>query len=585
MTFANFSPFLVAFGLLALAGGLYALQQLRVRYREIRVPTTLFWREAMEEAPVRIFRQRFRHPLAYLLILAISGLIWLAIAGPTVTGDHAEDTHYVLMLDGSASAARGNAFEEAVADLKRDAARLPKDSRTVLWVGAETHTLLAPGEQAVLLDRRIENKEPISTPNRLQDELQTLAMLEREGQATTAIIYGNAVVHQADYAAVSDRLNVFRAQAREISIGNSGLIALGIGEPASGRWTSVDVRISAASDDGSLISSRDLQLTLNGAPLEVGSLVDLGQGNFIVRNVPATGGLFSVQLVKEDLLSFDNVASIQLPNRPMIRVALSPSLGGRLKIALQSDPAVSLVMQSPDIIIRRAGESFGQEALEAANAALFEFTPMADQGQAFLLTYPADSTDNVLMDVVEKIGLNQIDSTAIATAAARPVEVAIEAGEGWTFSLWEELLTEEFNFVQSRRFPLFISGSVRWLSEADAWVPYIAAGQPLNPLVAGTSLPSFTDEVGNIYETLGVPFTPMAAGELMQTDGGGAWASLIDEDITLQADTSKEGVDLAIAEGGMVAALARQDLITWILLMVLALLAGEWFLFQRGRMP
>ncbi len=36
---------------------------------------------AAEEAPVRKFRESFRHPWAYVLILAICALIWLSMAG------------------------------------------------------------------------------------------------------------------------------------------------------------------------------------------------------------------------------------------------------------------------------------------------------------------------------------------------------------------------------------------------------------------------------------------------------------------------------------------------------------------------
>jgi hypothetical protein len=77
-------------GIAVLAGVLYALQRLRVRHRAVTVVTTLFWRVAAEEAPARTLRERFRHPWAYLLILVILCLLWLAWAGPEWTqGDPA----------------------------------------------------------------------------------------------------------------------------------------------------------------------------------------------------------------------------------------------------------------------------------------------------------------------------------------------------------------------------------------------------------------------------------------------------------------------------------------------------------------
>jgi len=82
MNFSQLSPAAVFAGLAALAALLYALQRLRVRHREVTVPTTLFWKIAAEKAPARTFRERFRHPWAYLLFLLIASLLWLAFAGP-----------------------------------------------------------------------------------------------------------------------------------------------------------------------------------------------------------------------------------------------------------------------------------------------------------------------------------------------------------------------------------------------------------------------------------------------------------------------------------------------------------------------
>ena len=76
-------------GLAGLAAGLFVLQQLRTRYRDVTVVTTLFWKQVIDEAPVRKFRERFRHPLAYALILAICSLIWLAFAEPQFAGTRA----------------------------------------------------------------------------------------------------------------------------------------------------------------------------------------------------------------------------------------------------------------------------------------------------------------------------------------------------------------------------------------------------------------------------------------------------------------------------------------------------------------
>ena len=58
MSFANLSGLGVVLGVAGLAGALFLLQRLRVRYQPKRVVTTLFWKEALEEARARVLVRR-----------------------------------------------------------------------------------------------------------------------------------------------------------------------------------------------------------------------------------------------------------------------------------------------------------------------------------------------------------------------------------------------------------------------------------------------------------------------------------------------------------------------------------------------
>ena len=130
MSFANLPLFGVLGGIAALAALLFLLQLLRIRHIEVTVPTTIFWQAAAREAPVRVLRGVFRHPLAYLLVLAIATLLWLAFAGPELAEDRAA-TYRVLYLDGSAHAASGDDFETAVEALRADIGGLAEGQREV----------------------------------------------------------------------------------------------------------------------------------------------------------------------------------------------------------------------------------------------------------------------------------------------------------------------------------------------------------------------------------------------------------------------------------------------------------------------
>ena len=179
MGFANLSTWAVAGGLAALAAVLYALQRLRIRLRERQVATLLFWKAALDESPARTLVQRFRHVWAYLLILSICSLIWLAIAEPEWR-DRRGDDFYVLLLDGSAGMAREGRFEQALEELERDLASLPPDRRQVLWSGARAETLLRPGEHALLLRQRLAGRTPEAVPSLLESQLAQLASIRRD---------------------------------------------------------------------------------------------------------------------------------------------------------------------------------------------------------------------------------------------------------------------------------------------------------------------------------------------------------------------------------------------------------------------
>ena len=136
MSFSNLPLVWGLLGALAIAGILYLLQRLRVRHQLVEVETTLFWQQAMEESRARVLVQRFRHPWAYLLILAIALLLWLSVAGLRGGGDAQRD--HVVLLDGSAAMAIGERFPEVVALANDYVGALPEDARTVVFADGQS---------------------------------------------------------------------------------------------------------------------------------------------------------------------------------------------------------------------------------------------------------------------------------------------------------------------------------------------------------------------------------------------------------------------------------------------------------------
>lgn len=591
MNFGNLSAFGVVAGLAGLAAALFALQQLRTRYRDVTVVTTLFWKQVIDEAPVRKLRERFRHPLAYALVLAICSLLWLAFAEPRFQGREDQAFH-ILVLDGSAGMAAGDRFEAAIARLKEYVSRLPSDRRQVIWSGGEVRPLLSPGEHELLLSKRLERLSPEAAPSSLERVVRQLSASPRSEAGTLILLFGDAPVRKEVLALLPASMTVKRALAPAPLWGNSGITALGVADAASGAWDKVDVfaemqstgdrRVAPVVPVANVHDGLNVQIDVNGQAVPADSVIRAGQG-FIVHDVPAEGGLLTVRVSSADSLSLDDRASIRLPRKPLVRVQLSPSLDAVLGPVLNSDPGVTLVDANADVVIRRAGESVG------ANAPALEFVRAASQPQAFVLTHP-DSLNShaVFVNAVEDIGLKHIDAMSLARESGRPIEVSVATSGQWRFSVWEELLSENFNFTRSRAFPLFVANAVRWLAGTDAWHPFVAAGQPLVTTGAGERAP-IVNAVGRVLDPLNADFVPPVAGELKYVGrpfrgaelNASLSVSLLDPDVTRGA--RDESVEMAAPEPADL--VPDSSPATWLLVLAVILLAVEWYYFQMGRMP
>jgi hypothetical protein len=517
MSFATLPVTWVLAGLAGLAAGLFVLQQLRTRYRDVTVVTTIFWKQVVDEAPVRKFRERFRHPLAYALILAIASHIWLAFADPQFAAS-SDGTYHIAMLDGSAGMAAGNRFERAVSDLERYVSSLPADRRQVIWSGAELRTLLAPGEHDLLLGKRLARLSPEPAPASVERAIRQLSASfygagpggPRPGQQTNIVLFGDAPVRKQVLDLLPASITVTRASEGDAALkNNGGITALGVADAQSGAWNRVDVLI-----DVQRVGARppDVQLTLDGQAVPAAAITRTGGGDgqhLLVRDMPAAGGLFTAKLTGDsDDLSLDDAASVRLPDKPILKVQVSPSLERDLGPVLRADSGVSMVTSAPQIVVRKAGETIG------GTAPALEFVPSASQSQAFVLTHPdALDSNDVLADAVDRIGLTQIDAMALAQEAGRPIEVSITTGQQWRVSVWNDLLSEQYNFTRSREFPLFVANAVRWLAGTPAWYSSVGAGRPLVAASVGSALRVVAPN-GRVIDPLGTAFIPPQAGDL-----------------------------------------------------------------------
>ncbi|MCB9913972.1 MAG: BatA domain-containing protein [Planctomycetes bacterium] len=569
MSFSLFSPLGFAAGLVALAGVLYLLQRLRVRHREVDVATTLFWHEAVHEARARVLVQRFRHPWAYALVLAIAALLWSAVGAPERRGAGAH--RYLFALDASAAMSRDGHVEGALARLRELLDEVPRDAREVVLCGAYPATLLAPGEEALLLDERLaqladdEALLPEAAPPSVLRVLEAAA--RSDARPTTALVLSAAPLDAERLALLPASFEVRRVAYAPTAAAapSTGVTALGIAEARSGAWDRVDVLVEVAADG---VEPPAPNLAVDGAPVaQALTRRALGPGlaQFVVRDLPARGGTLRAQLPLGSSPAFVASAALVLPDREPLRVALAPGLAPLLGEALASDPALRLVEEGAEVVVRRADDALG-----AGLPALVVTT--RDAAPAFRVRYAGDDdAEEVLRQAMGALALDQIDTTALAEESAAAIELAVEPGDAREVGVWEELLGPAYDLRDSRAFPLFLAGSLRWLAARAELVPWIAAGE--TPIAARV----LTKGPDVRLEPLGAAAVLPWSGPYVTADGARLEASVLARDAVLAGAPAEDAYDDAPG--------AASDPVTWLLLAALALLVFEWRQVRTGRMP
>lgn len=557
-------------GLAVLAGVLFALQRLRVRHREVEVVTTLFWREAIEETRARVLVQRFRHPWAYLLVLLVASLLWFAVAGPEFGG--AGGREHVLVVDASAGMGWGTRFADALKAARERASELPRANTRVLLAGARVDTLLDRGEALPLFDRRIASRQPDECPASVQRALFDVASLASAEHPISIEVFGDAPVDKAALELLRKSVEVKRADLGAFDWkNNSGLVALGVTEAASGTWDRVDVYCEIARD------GRGAEL-LGADPGIEWREIDATEtrSRNIARDVPARGQRLDIRVTSGGVFMADDTATIVLPDRPLIRVALSPKTPEIVRTALAADPGVAIVDGEADVVVKHSGETFGGDApaIELSDDA---------SGPAFVVRRVAvvDAEDE-LRESFEELGLSEIDSTELAQTAGKPIELTLEVADRPGIALWSSLLDDRFDFAHGRAFPLFLARSVRWLARVEPIATTCAAGE-----LASDGSQQWRDpntKMGTVRDSVGAELRIPRAGEGENERGRIAHASLLDPGSSGFA-IDDSGQSNALSASPATHGAGASELLPLIVLLAIALLLVEWWLVRTERIP
>ena len=291
-------------------------------------------------------------------------------------------------------------------------------------------------------------------------------------------------------------------------------------------------------------------------------------------DVPANGGVFQVTLAGDDDVKFDNEASVALPLKQPIRVAVGENLPNSVLLALRADAALQIVSLSEEADVAVVGPGDPASPLPT-----FSVVPMDSQEIAFVIGIDeGEDADRSLQVAVDSLGLRNIDAVSIATELNRDIEVQMEIGDQRSIALWDSIVEDEFNFRDSFSFPLFVSKSIRYLANEPPWYAYFAAGRPAIEQSAGASLAN-TDLLSEM--AAGTYLVRNESGEFENMNQLPGVVSLLDTAVTTRS--TNQGV---LSEAGInTPVYPRWALLTWLMLLVFGLVIAEWYIYQRRLMP
>ncbi|WP_448664656.1 hypothetical protein ACG3SL_08305 [Sphingomonas sp. CJ20] len=548
-------------GALVLAAILVVLQRLRVQRQVVRVATSLFWREAARAAPASVLHRRFRHLLAFLLVLLIVGLLWFASALPMLRPVAGAQTD-AFYLDASAAMTAGDRFGEARRALIADVGAVPADHRAVYFGDLYGTRLLAPGEDIALLARRLAQVRPQAFASAFPAWFRTMRAQWQGNGPVKLHYYGSAATMQAALSSADAETRLVQGYIAPPIAGNRGIVALGAVPAASGAWDKADIVLRLAASEGAAPAPSTLVFRRDGKPFTP-ALTALPGGRALLRDVPADGTLLEAAFRTGDGFPADDRAALRLPERHPIRVAILGPLPSSLRAVLAADDAIRLTRPADAEVLVTEGS--GQAAVAKPSLLL---APAASQPATFAFTLPQGGTTEMLTAALDQLGLGKLDARDLADALHRPVTVAMQDGGVRTIAVWRELFDPEGDFARTRTMPLFVGRAIRWLAAPKPWIPFAPAGGVLTDRVALDPWSAGS----------GIALPAMGATRL---DGAPAEVSLTDA-----ATTRGTGATLPADQPGTASHPLPRDLpFTLALVAAALLLAGEWVLFQRGRLP
>ena len=322
----------------ALLGAILLLYMLRLKRREKIISSNLLWDAAIRDLQANAPWQKLRSSLLMWLQLALLALLVFALARPAIEVFASGGQTVAIVLDASASMSATDVapsrFESARAQATQIVNGLsPRDGATLLLAARQTRVLSALSSDKTALKRALGAAKPLDTSSDLREAIVLAASLLRDKQNPQIYVLSDGAAPNIG----------------DLQLGNAGLQFVKIGRSSENlALTALDVRrpyskgggaqlFATISNFGAREKTVNLELSRDDSLLEVrpvtvpaarknaaGETV-AGQASQLFEDLKFESGLFSArfEVSDGDFLASDNVAFARLDAPREIDVALA----------------------------------------------------------------------------------------------------------------------------------------------------------------------------------------------------------------------------------------------------------------------
>jgi len=601
--------------ILPTAGLIVLMYILRLRRRDVVVPSTLLWKQAIRDVQANAPFQKLRRSLLLLLQLLAALLLVAAAARPSLRGRGEGGRSIVAVVDVSASMAATDVRPSRLEEARSQALRLvdslgPHDQMLVIAAGIRPAAVSGFTAEKADLRRALASLRAQETGSGMREALSLAGALVAPREAARIDVFTDGGFPPVE------GVNLGRARVHVHQVGrgggNVGIAALdyrpglagsGMGQvfltlrsfDARPRAVTVEVR---AGDR--LLDARELVLPPGG---EASDLFELPE--------PAQPTALKVSLEPEDSLAADNEGVLVISPRRPLRVLLVTRGNLFLESGLRADPRVELSRTSLAGFTSPAGWDvvvFDGEAPRQLPEGAYLFVDCAGDRAPAVPERVVEDAALVDADrshpILRHVDFGRTRFTTLRTGRPRPWGRELAAGEagpvlvagesGRTRALWAgfRLDAAHSGFPLTAGYPIFLSSAVAWLARAeDLAGAQVRTGAPvmLDP-PQGVRSVTVTRPDGS-RRTLSVPERgPLAFGETelagLYTAEAPGWrrqfaANLVDEGESDIRPRRELGLGGEGNEPASRRVIVTTELWPWLAGILVLLLAFEWHAFHR----